>query len=182
MAVMSIMLRPQELPSITLNDGHIFSFAGVTAGKELPQSLKPTWVNTNIGDPIVKYFPKMDPTLREFKVIKRNFPSILFRTLKKDDITFWIQTRSTAGRRTVSSSGFSPEGLNGVDVEIVDTETSERFQCSGSGGFGVTDSLSYSFFHFRGIRNQTKHVTIVLRHKNDQGVLEESAIWEVEIP
>ena len=183
-AVMLILIRPQESPSITLNDGRIFSFAGVTAGKEPLDSLKPTWVNRNIGNPMVKFLPKTGRILRTFRIIKPHFPPAFTAKLKKDDITFWIHTRSKGGSGSGSSSEFSPEGLtvNDVVVEIRDTETGERLNCSGSGSFGASDSLSYSFIHFFGIRNKTEHVTISLRQKNEQGALEESATWEVEIP
>ena len=184
-AAVSVTKHSQEsLPFITLNDGRIFSFAGVTAGKEPLDSLKPTWVNRNIGNPMVKFLPKTGRILRTFRIIKPHFPPAFTAKLKKDDITFWIHTRSKGGSGSGSSSEFSPEGLtvNDVVVEIRDTETGERLHCSGSGSFGASDSLSYSFIHFFGIRNKTEHVTINLRQKNEQGALEESATWEVEIP
>ena len=184
LAVVSVMQRPQaSLPTITLSDGRIFSFAGVTVGLEPLESLKPTWVNRNIGNPILKFLPKMEPILRTFRISKAHFPAALGLS-GKNDVTFWILTRSPNGSGSGSSISGSPESLivNGVEVEIIDNETHERIRPSGSGVFGASDYLSYTLIRFPGIRNQTKHVTLILRQKNEQGVLEETATWEVDIP
>jgi hypothetical protein len=69
-----------------------------------------------------------------------------------------------------------------MDILIRDAESKMRLRPKGGGNFNVADNMTFSGIYILGIRNQAKRVAIILRQKNDQGVLVESASWEVENP
>lgn len=181
--VITILLRPPEYPSITLSDGRIFSFAGVTVGAEPYLYLERTPVSRVLWKPVAYLFPNSQAFFRKYGL---NPPWFLVpggMGVKNDDVFFWMLSRSSDGRNS-SSGSISPEGiiLNGIHIKLLDSETKQNITSNGSGGHNPDDNRSFTFVYIRGLRKVTTKVDVILSRENDQGVMENLTTWTIDIP